>query len=136
MIKERLILKKIKKYVDPPEAIILTGMRRTGKTTLLKYIYEKNNSSNKLFLDLENPVNRKYFDEENYEKIKKAFEFLGKKGDRQKPIQSPEKRMKRPRTKRVSNPNEDSHQPERSGVHGQKNQLFSKKNSFKRDGDS
>ncbi|NIM18170.1 MAG: hypothetical protein GTO45_39720 [Candidatus Aminicenantes bacterium] len=47
MIKERLILKEIEKYVDSPEAIILTGMRRTGKTTLLKYIYEKNNSSNK-----------------------------------------------------------------------------------------
>jgi predicted AAA+ superfamily ATPase len=40
MIKERLILKEIKKYVDSPEAIILTGMRRTGKTTLLKYIYD------------------------------------------------------------------------------------------------
>jgi predicted AAA+ superfamily ATPase len=77
MIKERLILKEIEKYVDSPEAIILTGMRRTGKTTLLKYIYENNHSSNKLFLDMENPVNRKYFEEENYEKIKKAFEFLG-----------------------------------------------------------
>lgn len=72
-----MILKEIKKYFDSAEAIILTGMRRTGKTTLLKYIYETNNSSNKLFLDLENPINRKYFEEENYENIKKSFEFLG-----------------------------------------------------------
>ena len=63
MIKERSILKEIEKYVDSPEAIILTGMRRTGKTTLLKYIYENNNSSNKLFLDMENPINRRYFEE-------------------------------------------------------------------------
>ncbi|MBP7795532.1 MAG: ATP-binding protein [Elusimicrobiales bacterium] len=32
---------------------------------------------NKLFIDLENIVNRKYFEEENYEKIKKNLEFLG-----------------------------------------------------------
>ncbi|MCM8784523.1 MAG: ATP-binding protein [Candidatus Omnitrophica bacterium] len=52
-------------------------MRRTGKTTLLNFFYEKIESKNKLFLDLENPLNRKYFEEKNYEKIKKTFEFLG-----------------------------------------------------------
>jgi predicted AAA+ superfamily ATPase len=66
MIKERLVLKEIEKYMDSPEAIILTGMRQTGKTTLLRHICENNHSSNKLFLEMENPVNRKYFEEENY----------------------------------------------------------------------
>ena len=77
MIYPRLIFDKIKLYFDSPEAIIITGMRRTGKTTLLNLIYDKINSKNKIFLNLENPLNRKYFEEENYERIKKSFETLG-----------------------------------------------------------
>ncbi len=77
MIKPRMILKEIKAYLDSPEAIIITGMRRTGKTTLLNKIYNEIPFKNKLFLDLENPLNRKYLEEENYERIKASFEFLG-----------------------------------------------------------
>lgn len=77
MIKPRLILEKIKPYYDSPEAIIITGMRRTGKTTLLNFLYEQMDSKNKLFLDFENPLNRKYFEEDNYERIKGSLEILG-----------------------------------------------------------
>ncbi|MEW6102681.1 MAG: ATP-binding protein [bacterium] len=77
MIKPRLILEKIKPYLFSHEAIIITGMRQTGKTTLLNYIYGQINSCNKIFLDLENPLNRKYFEETNYERIKKTLEVLG-----------------------------------------------------------
>lgn len=77
MIKPRLILEKIKPYLDSSEAIIITGMRRTGKTTLLNFIYERIDSKNKIFLDLENPLNAKYFEEKNYERVKKTFEVLG-----------------------------------------------------------
>ncbi|MEW5693723.1 MAG: ATP-binding protein [Candidatus Hydrogenedentota bacterium] len=77
MIKPRLILGKIKPYLLLPEAIIITGMRQTGKTTLLNYIYDQINSRNKIFLDLENPLNRRYFEETNYERIKKTLEVLG-----------------------------------------------------------
>jgi predicted AAA+ superfamily ATPase len=77
MIKPRLIFNEIEQYFDSLEAIIITGMRRTGKTTLLNLIFEKMPSKNKIFLDLENPLNRKYFEEENYERIKVSFEMLG-----------------------------------------------------------
>jgi len=77
MIKPRLLYNKIKPYLDSPEAIIITGMRRTGKTTLLNFIFGQTDSKNKIFIDLENPINRKYFEEENYERIKVSFEFLG-----------------------------------------------------------
>lgn len=77
MIKPRQLYDKIKKYFDSPEAIIITGMRRTGKTTLLNLIFDQTDSRNKIFIDLENPLNRKYFEEENYERIKISFEFLG-----------------------------------------------------------
>jgi len=77
MIKPRSIYKSIKPYFDSPEAIIITGMRRTGKTTLLNFIFDQVETKNKIFLDLENPLNRKYFEEENYERIKISFEVLG-----------------------------------------------------------
>ena len=77
MIYRREILNEIEPYIDTPEAVIITGMRRTGKTTLMQLIQEKIKIPNTLFLDLENPINRRYFEEENYEKIKSAFEFLG-----------------------------------------------------------
>lgn len=77
MLKERLLFNQIKKYIDSPEAIVVTGMRRVGKTSLIRFIYNKIDSDNKIFLDLENPLNQKYFEEENYEKIKSTLEFLG-----------------------------------------------------------
>ncbi len=77
MIKPRSILNKIEKYLYSPEAVIITGKRRTGKTTLLNFIFKRIESENKIFLDLENPLNRKYLEEENYERIKTSFEILG-----------------------------------------------------------
>jgi len=77
MLIERLLYKQVKPYFDSPEAIIITGMRRTGKTSLLQFIYERVDSSNKLFLDLENPLNQKYFEESDYEKVKSDLEILG-----------------------------------------------------------
>jgi uncharacterized protein len=77
MIFPRKVLKEIKPYLQSPEAVILTGMRRTGKTTILNFIQEQVGPENKLFLDLENPLNRKFFEEEDYERIKASLEFLG-----------------------------------------------------------
>jgi predicted AAA+ superfamily ATPase len=77
MIFPRTVFNEIKPYLQSPEAVILTGMRRTGKTTILNLIQEQIGSTNKLFLDLENPLNRKYFEEEDYERIKSSLEFLG-----------------------------------------------------------
>jgi len=77
MLKERQLLKKIVPFLKSPEAIIITGIRRCGKTSLLRLIYDRINSENKIFLDMENPLNRKYFEETNYERVKSSFEALG-----------------------------------------------------------
>lgn len=73
----RKLFKQIISRIDTPEATVVTGMRRMGKTTLLKQVYDSINSDNKIFLDLENPVNQKYFEEINYEAIKYKFQTLG-----------------------------------------------------------
>ncbi|OGI25654.1 MAG: hypothetical protein A3J76_01610 [Candidatus Moranbacteria bacterium RBG_13_45_13] len=74
---ERNLYKTVKKYLSSPENIVVTGMRRTGKTYFLRYIFDRIDSKNKLFLDLENPVSRKYFEEENYDRIVDNLAVLG-----------------------------------------------------------
>jgi len=76
-IVQRPIFNDISAVVESEEVIVITGCRQTGKTTTLRYFFEKIDSSNKLFLDLENTLNRKYFEETDYEEIKRAFEFQG-----------------------------------------------------------
>lgn len=69
----RPIFNDIERQIDTGEAIVITGMRRTGKTTLLEYFYRKIESANKIMLDLENPLNRKYFETDNHETVISDF---------------------------------------------------------------
>lgn len=84
MVIVRELYRNIKPYLFSKEAIVITGMRRVGKTTLLHFIYGQVKSQNKLFIDLENPLNRKLFEESDYEKIKNSLEMLGLKINRQR----------------------------------------------------
>lgn len=77
MIIQRELYLGIEPVLGSPEVIIITGMRRVGKTTLLRYIRDKITSENKIFLDLENPANQKFFEEENYDKIADGLKLLG-----------------------------------------------------------
>lgn len=56
---------------------MVTGMRRVGKTTLLKHFFAKTGSPNKIFLDLEDPLNQAVFEKKNYQQIKVALEQQG-----------------------------------------------------------
>lgn len=88
MLFERQIFKKLKGEIETKEITVITGMRRVGKTTALRYLYDLVESENKVLLDLENPINRKVFEEENYDSVwnnlkqfgitdsKKAYIFL------------------------------------------------------------
>jgi len=65
----RLILPQLEKELETSEITVITGMRQVGKTTLLDHLFSLIDSSNKVKLDLENPLNRKVFEEENYDAI-------------------------------------------------------------------
>lgn len=77
MFKERELYNKILSHLNTPEPVLLTGIRGTGKSTLLKQIFDKVNSKNKLLLDFENPLNQKYFEGSNFDRIKSSLEILG-----------------------------------------------------------
>jgi len=60
---------ELKQLMEYDEIIVLTGMRRVGKTTLLKQLYNEVKSGNKVFLDMENQTDRMLFDEKDYNNI-------------------------------------------------------------------
>ncbi len=65
----RHILPQLEKELETPEIMVITGMRQVGKTTLLDHLFSLIETSNKVQLDFENPLNRKVFEEENYDAI-------------------------------------------------------------------
>ncbi len=66
---EREISQELLNGLKGKEIIIVTGMRRVGKTTLLRMAFETIESANKVFLDLENPIEQRIFDELDYNNI-------------------------------------------------------------------
>lgn len=69
MLFPREIFEQLEPEVDTKEVTVLTGMRRVGKTTALTHLYTLVTSENKAMLDLENPLHRKVFEEENYDSV-------------------------------------------------------------------
>jgi predicted AAA+ superfamily ATPase len=69
MLFERQVFKKLIGEIQAKEITVITGMRRVGKTTAMRYLYDQVESKNKVFLDLENPINRKVFEEQNYDSV-------------------------------------------------------------------
>lgn len=65
----RKILKHIEPQINTREIIVITGMRRVGKTTLLQMIYEKIESRNKAFLDMDNILEQRVFEEIDFNNI-------------------------------------------------------------------
>lgn len=84
----RRIQKELEKQIKTRPVIVITGMRRVGKTTLLEMIYEKIESRNKVLLDIDNILNQRIFEEVDYNNMwanlkaygltrtEKAFIFL------------------------------------------------------------
>ncbi|NWF49762.1 MAG: ATP-binding protein [Ignavibacteriaceae bacterium] len=75
--KERLIYSGLKDHLSKRQITIITGLRRTGKTTLIKKLLEESESGNKAYFDLERIDNRELFSEKNYENIISALTSRG-----------------------------------------------------------
>lgn len=61
---------------------VITGLRRTGKTTLIKKLLEDFNSQNKIYIDFERMDNRELFSEKNYDNIVSALQMRNLKFDK------------------------------------------------------
>jgi uncharacterized protein len=70
MYKNRKIYKELLKHAQTPLVTVLTGMRRTGKTTLIKKIIEDHPNQNSIFLDFQRLDIRELFSQKNYDAIR------------------------------------------------------------------
>ncbi|MBI5123636.1 ATP-binding protein [Candidatus Roizmanbacteria bacterium] len=77
MIYPRKLKKKILRELSNDLTIVITGMRRVGKTFLLQDLFDSLETKNKILLDLEKPENRQLFSEESYDAVIRNFELLG-----------------------------------------------------------
>lgn len=73
MFYTRNIYPKLLSHAQSSYVTVLTGMRRTGKTTLVQQLLADLKNKNSLYLDLQRPDNRELFAEKNYDAIKQAF---------------------------------------------------------------
>ncbi|MBI2338252.1 ATP-binding protein [Candidatus Daviesbacteria bacterium] len=69
MIYPRFIFAQLEKELTTRENLVITGMRRVGKTIALEHLFSKISTSNKVLLDLESPINRKIFETDNFDAI-------------------------------------------------------------------
>ena len=70
MIYSRKIYSELLKHSKTPQVTVLTGMRRTGKTTLIKKLLSDLPNKNSIFLDFQRLDIREIFQEKNYEAIR------------------------------------------------------------------
>ena len=74
---ERSIFPALKSALEDSRIVVLTGMRRVGKTTALRWLLEQVQSNNKIYLDLERLDQREVFQEKNYDNV---IEYLRNRG--------------------------------------------------------
>lgn len=69
MLFVRNIFSDLKDHLENKQVTVLTGMRRTGKTTLVKQLMAASVIRQKIYFDLERIDNRELFSEKNYDNI-------------------------------------------------------------------
>ena len=74
---ERALFPELKTALLDRRIVVLTGMRRVGKTTTLQWLLEQVNSPNKIYLDLERLDQRAVFKESNYDLV---LDYLRNRG--------------------------------------------------------
>lgn len=74
---KRKIFNLLEKHLTVKQVTVLTGMRRTGKTTLVKQLMEVSDIEQKLFFDLERIDHRELFSYKNYDSTIKELEKEG-----------------------------------------------------------
>jgi hypothetical protein len=79
MVFSRKIYPELLKHAGMPDVTVLTGMRRTGKTTLIKQILSDLKNKNSIYLDFQRVDLRDIFNEKNYDLIRNKLISLGLK---------------------------------------------------------
>jgi len=74
---ERIIFKELRQHLQKPQITVVTGLRRVGKSTALKFLLSEVTHQNKTYIDLEKIENRILFSENSYATIESGLRSLG-----------------------------------------------------------
>ncbi|MEK6781968.1 MAG: ATP-binding protein [Bacteroidota bacterium] len=74
---ERNLYKALKSHLTERPATVITGMRRVGKSTLLKQLLDTVPGKNKIYLDLERIENRQIFKQPTNKEMELFLETMG-----------------------------------------------------------
>ncbi|WP_428408609.1 AAA family ATPase [Phaeodactylibacter xiamenensis] len=66
---KRLLYKSLEDHLDHKLITVVTGMRRVGKTTAVKYLLEKVAHDNKAYIDFEKIEHRHIFMQSSYTEV-------------------------------------------------------------------
>lgn len=77
MFFERTIHQSLQKHLTKKQITVITGIRRSGKTTLVQHLLTEVRSANQLYLDLQRVDNRELFLEKNYDNIVRSLAGRG-----------------------------------------------------------
>jgi len=77
-MKKRLLYYELVKYINHKNALLITGMRQVGKTTLIRQVYDQVPEP-KLWFDFDNPLDQKVFEDIDYKAIYKRVSDMAKK---------------------------------------------------------
>ncbi len=74
---KRTIFTALEQHLSQAQATVITGMRRVGKTTALRFLLDKVTHQNKIYLDFEKIENRVLFSQNRYQAIEEGLKALG-----------------------------------------------------------
>lgn len=74
---DRKIYPVLESHLDKKQVTVITGLRRVGKSTALKYLIDKATTPNKIYFDLERIENQNIFLQNSYNDIERSIELLG-----------------------------------------------------------
>lgn len=73
----RKIYPELENHLNKKQVTVITGMRRVGKSTALKYLINHANTDNKVYMDLERIENQNIFSQNSYLDIERSIELMG-----------------------------------------------------------
>lgn len=79
-MKKRFLFDELKKHIDHKNALVVTGMRQVGKTTVMRSLFEEIKEP-KYWFDFDNPLDQKIFEDQEYGNIYKTLQDLSRAYD-------------------------------------------------------
>ena len=73
----RKLMPALERHLNQKQITVITGLRRVGKSTALKHLYNLSKTENKIYLDLERIENQAIFLKNSYSDIERDLELLG-----------------------------------------------------------